>query len=85
MARKTDIIILGSVDPWLILFTIPPVIGSLYFGFMESGEEFAARREETTGKRKMEYAKRVFYEKKYKNEIIALFIDLHFGAGFYVN
>lgn len=62
-------IILASVDVVLILFAIPPVIGSLYFGMKESGEEFAARREETVGKRKMEYAKRVFYEKKYAGEL----------------
>lgn len=61
--------ILASVDPMLIVFTIPPVLGSLYFGIKESGEQFAARREETVGKRKMEYAKRVFYEKKYAGEL----------------
>lgn len=61
--------ILASVDLVLIAFAIPPVIGSLYFGIKESGEQFAARRDETVGKRKMEYAKRVFYEKKYAAEL----------------
>lgn len=61
--------ILVSVDAFLILFVIPPLVCSLYFGLKESGEEFAARREETVGKRKMEYAKRVFYEKKYAGEL----------------
>lgn len=61
--------ILASVDIFLLVFAIPPVLGSLYFGMKESGEEFAARREETYGKRKMEYAKRVFYEKKYAGEL----------------
>lgn len=62
-------VMLASVDIVLLLFAIPPVIGSLYFGMKESGEEFAARREETVGKRKMEYVKRVFYEKKYAGEL----------------
>lgn len=62
-------IILCTVDPVLLIFAIPPVIGSLYFGIKESGEQFAARRDETVGKRKMEYAKRVFYEKKYAGEL----------------
>lgn len=62
-------IILFSVDPILVIFAIPPVIGSLYFGIKESGEQFAARRDETVGKRKTEYAKRVFYEKKYAGEL----------------
>lgn len=62
-------IILASVDIFLLVFAIPPVLGSLYFGMKESEEEFAARREETFGKRKMEYAKRVFYEKKYAGEL----------------
>lgn len=65
----TALIILGSVDVMLIAFVIPPVIGSLYFGIKESSEQFAARRDETIGKRKMEYAKRVFYEKKYAGEL----------------
>ena len=65
----TALIILGSVDLMLIVFAIPPVIGSLYFGIKESSEQFAARRDETVGKRKMEYAKRVFYEKKYAGEL----------------
>lgn len=56
--------ILITVDPALLLFVIPPLLGSLFFGLKESTEEFAARREETVAKRKMEYAKRVFYEKK---------------------
>ena len=62
-------IILCTVDPVLLIFAVPPVIGSLYFGIKESGEQFAARRDETVGKRKMEYAKRVFYEKKYAAEL----------------
>nr|MDE6567085.1 ABC transporter ATP-binding protein/permease [Lachnospiraceae bacterium] len=61
--------ILVTVDAALLVFVIPPLLGSLYFGLRESGEEFAARREETVGKRKMEYAKRVFYEKKYAGEL----------------
>lgn len=62
-------VILASVDVVLIAFAIPPVIGSLYVGIKESGEQFGARRDETVGKRKMEYAKRVFYEKKYAGEL----------------
>lgn len=74
--------IVVSVDIMLLLFVIPPLLGSLYFGLKESGEEFAARREETVGKRKMEYAKRVFYEKKYASElrlysIAKVLFDLH--------
>ena len=61
--------ILVTVDVVLLVFVIPPLLGSLYFGLRESAEEFAARREETVGKRKMEYAKRVFYEKKYAGEL----------------
>lgn len=61
--------IVMSVDPFLLVFVMPPLLGSLYFGLKESAEEFAAREEETVGKRKMEYAKRVFYEKKYAGEL----------------
>ena len=41
---------------------MPPQLGSLYFGLKESQEQLV-------GKRKMEYAKRVFYEKKYAGEL----------------
>lgn len=61
--------VLVSVDAVLLAFVVPPLVGSLYFGVRESEEELAARREETVGKRKMEYAKRVFYEKKYAGEL----------------
>ena len=57
------LVILASVDVMLIVFAIPPIIGSLYFGIGESSEQFAARRDETVGKRKMEYAKRVLDRK----------------------
>ncbi len=62
-------VLLVLVDPWLICFVIPPVAGSLCLGFRESAERFGARSDETVGKRKMEYAKRVFYEKKYAGEL----------------
>lgn len=61
--------IVVSVDAVLLLFVIPPLVCSLYLGLKEGVEMFAARREETVGKRKMEYAKRVFYEKKYAGEL----------------
>lgn len=63
------LVMLARVDIGLILFAILPVIGSLYLGIRESAEQFEARRNETVGKRKMEYAKRVFYEKKYAGEL----------------
>lgn len=63
------VIMLANVDAALILFAVVPVIGSLYLGLRESREEFLARQEETFGERKMEYAKRVFYEKKYASEL----------------
>ncbi len=62
-------VVLVSVDAFLLVFVVPPLAGSLYFGLKESREELEARREETVGKRKMEYAKRVFYEKKYAGEL----------------
>lgn len=63
------VFMLANVDVVLILFAILPVLGSLYLGLRESREEFMARQDETFGNRKMEYAKRVFYEKKYASEL----------------
>lgn len=61
--------IMYTVDPVLILFVFPSLLGSLYMGMKQNREEFDMRQEETFGKRQMEYAKRVFYEKKYAGEI----------------
>lgn len=61
--------LIARVDPWLLLFIAPPVIGSLYFGSKENKEYYSLRNDETKQKRVMEYAKRVFYEKKYAGEI----------------
>lgn len=61
--------IMYTVDPVLILFVFPSLAGSLYMGMKQNREEFDMRQEETFGKRQMEYAKRVFYEKKYAGEI----------------
>ncbi len=61
--------IIASVDPWLLLFIAPPVFASLFFGSRENKEYYALRNDETNSKRIMEYAKRVFYEKKYASEI----------------
>ncbi len=69
LAACTSLGIIAFVDPWLILFIIPPVVGSLYFGGKQNREEYALRNDETQNKRVMEYAKRVFYEKKYASEI----------------
>jgi ATP-binding cassette, subfamily B, bacterial len=61
--------IIAKVDPWLILFVAPPVIASLFFGSKENKEYYSLRNDETRTKRVMEYAKRIFYEKKYASEI----------------
>ncbi len=61
--------IIAAVDPWLLLFIAPPVAGSLYFGSKENKEYYSLRNDETHSKRIMDYAKRVFYEKKYASEI----------------
>lgn len=61
--------IIANVDPLLLIFIAPPVVGSLYFGSKENKENYALRNDETHNKRIMEYAKRVFYEKKYASEI----------------
>lgn len=69
LAACTSLCIIATVDPWLILFIIPPVAGSLYFGSKQNKEQYELRTDETHNKRVMEYAKRVFYEKKYASEI----------------
>ena len=61
--------IIATVDPWLILFIFPPVIGSLVCGDKENKLHFELRQMETPDRRTTDYVKRVFYEKKYAGEI----------------
>lgn len=61
--------IIAAVDPLLILFIFPPVIGSLLCGNKQNKEHYELRKDETLDRRTAEYVKRVFYEKKYASEI----------------
>lgn len=61
--------IIATVDPWLILFIFPPVIGSLVCGDKENKMHFELRKMETPHRRITDYVKRIFYEKKYAGEI----------------
>lgn len=65
----TVLVIIAGVDPLLIVFVIPPVVSSVFFAVKESREEIESLNDENTGKRKMNYVKRVFYEKKYAAEL----------------
>ena len=69
LATVVSIIIVATIDPVLIIFMVPPIIVSLLIGGKLNKEFLALNQEETFDKRKMEYAKRVFYEKKYAQEI----------------
>lgn len=60
---------IAAVDPLLILFILPPVVGSLLCGNKQNKEHYALRKDETLDRRTTEYVKRVFYEKKYASEI----------------
>jgi len=62
-------IIVADVDPVLLIFIVPMVVVSLFFG-KKTGElyyrlDFSNTRDGRTGS----YAKRVFYEKKYAGEL----------------
>ncbi len=65
----TAAIIVADVDPVLLIFIVPMVVVSLFFG-KKTGElyyrlDFSNTRDGRTGS----YAKRVFYEKKYAGEL----------------
>ena len=65
----TATVIVARVDPWLLLFIVPMVAVSMFFG-KKCGElyyqlDFSNTRDGRIGN----YAKRVFYEKKYASEL----------------
>lgn len=61
--------IIIKVDPVLIVFVIPPIFGSFFFGSKRNKVIYKMDMESTRDKRIAGYTKRVFYEKKYASEI----------------
>lgn len=62
-------VIVADVDPVLLLFIVPMIAVSLYFGKKEGELYYALDFSNTRDGRFGDYAKRVFYEKKYAGEL----------------
>lgn len=62
-------VIVVDVDPMLLVFIVPMVAVSLYFGKKEGDMYYALDFSNTRDGRIGSYAKRVFYEKKYAGEL----------------
>lgn len=62
-------IIVANVDPVLLVFIIPMVLVSMFFGKKEGDLYYSLDMENTRDGRIGGYAKRVFYEKKYAAEL----------------
>lgn len=78
----TSILLIISWDPFLIVFTIPPVLNSFAVGKVRSKIQYKIDTEVTKYNRIAEYSKRLFYDKKYAQEmrlfnIKDIFFDKH--------
>ena len=78
-------IIVANVDPMLLMFIVPMVAVSMYFGKKEGDLYYQLDFSNTRDGRIGSYAKRVFYEKKYAGElrffgIGRLLLDRHENA-----
>lgn len=62
-------IIVANVDPWLLIFILPMVAVSMFFGKKEGELYYSLDFSNTRDGRISGYAKRVFYEKKYAGEL----------------
>lgn len=62
-------VIIIEVDPVLMLFVIPSIISSLYFGSKAGNTYYELDFSNTYDGRTAAYVKRVFYEKKYASEL----------------
>lgn len=62
-------VIVADVDPVLLVFIVPMIAVSLYFGKKEGELYYALDFSNTRDGRFGDYAKRVFYEKKYAGEL----------------
>ncbi|MBQ8781902.1 MAG: ABC transporter ATP-binding protein [Oscillospiraceae bacterium] len=65
----TATIIVARVDPLLLVFIVPMVAVSMFFGKKEGDLYYALDMSNTRDGRIGSYAKRVFYEKKYAGEL----------------
>lgn len=65
----TATIIVARVDPMLLVFIVPMVAVSMFFGKKEGDLYYALDMSNTRDGRIGSYAKRVFYEKKYAGEL----------------
>ncbi|WP_160673565.1 ABC transporter ATP-binding protein [Clostridium sp. C8-1-8] len=63
------IIILVRFDPILMVFSILPLINSIFISQIQSTTILNKNNEMTKYRRKINYCKKVFYEKKYANEL----------------
>jgi ATP-binding cassette, subfamily B, bacterial len=61
--------IVSTIDPVLIAFLVPPVVASLWLGGKRNALQFEMGNAETPFRRMTDYAKRVFFEKKYSGEV----------------
>lgn len=62
-------VIVANVDPWLLIFIVPMVAVSMFFGKKEGDLYYSLDMSNTRDGRISSYAKRVFYEKKYAGEL----------------
>lgn len=65
----TAMIIVARVDPYLLLFVLPPLAISMLLGKKESELYYSLDTSNTRDGRTGSYVKRVFYEKKYAGEL----------------
>lgn len=61
--------IMATIDPMFFVILLPPIAIAFWLGSIINKLQFKCRTEETKDVRVMDYAKRVFYEKKYAGEI----------------
>jgi ATP-binding cassette, subfamily B, bacterial len=61
--------IIATIDPMFFVILLPPIVVAFWLGSIINRLQFKCRTEETKNVRTMDYAKRVFYEKKYAGEI----------------
>lgn len=65
----TAVILVIQVDPMLLVFVVPSIAASFYFGEKTNKAFYEMEMENTRNNRIAAYTKRVFYEKKYAGEL----------------
>lgn len=83
LAVVTSFVLVALIDPFLLVLLVPMSFIVMFCTAMRAKNKLQLRDDEVADKRRMEYYKRVFYEKQYTNDLrlsdVKMLFDKRYG------